>query len=315
MRIPFRRFLATGAIVCTVPMFLTNSAFASTIFGAAAPYNVFVLNNFTASNSDVEGGLAAGGNINIGSYSVASSINEAQAASQFPLGYTLVAGGGLTASSGTLSAGNAYGSTTNVSSFNLSGGTLNTGGSQVINFQATDNQIDSDSTFLASLATTAGDSCTLAYSTTTCTAAANNLNIINVTDPTMFAGKTININSTGSNATLVINVAGSADSLGGAGFTVFNNGVTVLFNYYQASTLALGSSTFSVLAPFASVTGSSGSFNGTLIAGSFSGPTEFESADLFSGNLPAQTPEPGSLVLAGAALTLIGLTRRKRIGS
>jgi choice-of-anchor A domain-containing protein len=115
---------------------------------------------------------------------------------------------------------------------------------------------------------------------------------------------------------LVINVAGSIDSIGGAGFTVFGSGATVLFNYYQASALTLGSSAFtgSVLAPFANVTSSGGgNFNGNLIAGSFSGSIEFHNTDLFSGSLASQAPEPGSVMLAGAGLTLLGLILRKRV--
>jgi choice-of-anchor A domain-containing protein len=164
------------------------------------------------------------------------------------------------------------------------------------------------------MATTAGDSCSVGSGhTTTCTVTGNNLNIINITDPSEFAGKTIKIRSTGTNATLVINVAGTGDSLGGAGFTVFDNGATVLFNYYEANTLQLGSSAFtaSLLAPRATVTGTSGNFDGTLIADNFTGRMEFHNTNLFAGNLPASVPEPASIVLTGAGLISISLLLRK----
>jgi hypothetical protein len=108
-------------------------------------------------------------------------------------------------------------------------------------------------------------------------------------------------------------MAGTSDSLGGAGFTVFNNGVTVLFNYYQATQLTLASGiTASVLAPLAAVSGSNGNFDGTLIGNSFTGNMEFHDSDLFSGNLSSVTPEPVSMALAGAGLAGLSLLLRKR---
>jgi choice-of-anchor A domain-containing protein len=311
-RVPAARVAAfLAALVCG------STAFASAVLGAAAPYNVFVLNNFTSSYSDIQGGLAAGGNISITGYSVGAGLTSAQAATQFPLGDTLVSGGLLTAASGDLWEGNAYGATTNVTPnvFNLNGGSLTTGGSPVIDFSDVGVQLNSLSTSLAGMATTAGDTCTVAFGvTTTCTVVGNGLNVINVADPSVFAGKTINVNSTGSNVTLVINVAGATDSLGGAGFNVFDNGVTVLLNYYQANTVQLGSSAFtaSVLAPLATVSASGGgNFNGNLIANNFSGQLEFHNTDLFSGDLPAAVPEPRSFLLGGAGFIAIGLLMRK----
>jgi choice-of-anchor A domain-containing protein len=297
-----------------------SNAFADTMLGAAAPYNVFLLNSFTSSYSDTQGGLAAGGNITIAGYSVGSNLTTAQAASQFPLGDTLVAGGLLTASSGDLWAGNAYGLTTNVTpnAFNLNGGKLTTGGSQVIDFSDAAVNLNGLSTSLAGMATTPGDSCSVAYGvTTTCTAAGDNLNVINIANPSVFAGTTININATGNNVTLVINVTGARDTLGGAGFNVFDNGVTVLFNYYQANTLQLGGSAFtaSLLAPYATVSASAGgNFNGTLIANNFTGQLEFHDTDVFDGDLPSTVPEPGSFVLVGAGFIAIGLFPRRQRG-
>ena len=318
MRTFFRKPPATVAVVLMAMLGCTSQAVASGMLYAASPYNVFMLNNFTSSYTDTQGGLAAGGNINITGYSVASNLTFGEASSQFTLGYTLVAGGSLTASSGLLNAGNAYGYTANVASnFNLNGGALTTGEPQVIDFADAAGQLNSLSTSLAGMATTPGDSCTVAYgSTTTCTATGNNLNIINISDPTVFAGKTINIDSTGTNVTLVINVAGTSDSLGGAGFTAFNNGVTVLFNYYQASTLQLGSSAFttSLLAPLASVSPTGGgNFDGTLIADNFNGAMEFHNGDVFTGDLPGSVPEPISILLSGTGLILISLLPRKRV--
>jgi type VI secretion system secreted protein VgrG len=291
-----------------------SNAFASNALFAATPYNVFMLNTFSSSGADTQGGLAAGGNLSINGYSVASGLTSAQAAAMFPFADTLIAGGLLTASSGLLNAGNADGATTNVSgSFNLNGGTLTTGGPQVIDFSMATTQLDNLSTSLAGIATTPGDSCVLLFGTTTCTASANNLNIIDVGSAAVFSGNSINLIATGSNVTLVINVPGTSDSLGGAGFTSFGNGVTVLFNYYQASSLALGASSFtsSVLAPFANVSAAGGSFNGTLVGDNFNGQIEFHNSDQFAGDLTS-APEPTSAALAVVGLASIVAFMRKR---
>jgi choice-of-anchor A domain-containing protein len=312
---------ATARVVFLAAFLCAGNALANSVLYAATPYNVFMLSDFTSSGSDTQGGIAAGGNLTISAYSVASNLTSSQANSEFPSGDTLVSGGLLTASNGTLVAGNAYGYTTNVTpySFNLSGGTLTNGSSsgiQVVDFSQAATQLKSLSTTLAASPVTAVDSCTgLNTNTITCTASANNLNTIDISasDAAKFAGKSINIVSTGTNVTLLINMAGTSDSLGGAGFTVFNNGVTVLFNYYQATQLTLASGiTASVLAPLAAVSGSNGNFDGTLIGNSFTGNMEFHDSDLFSGNLSSVTPEPVSMALAGAGLAGLSLLLRKR---
>jgi hypothetical protein len=61
--------------------------------GPAGDYNVFVFGNFSSSNSDTEGNLAAGGNVTVSSYAVASKISGSN-------GARLVSGGTVTASNG-----------------------------------------------------------------------------------------------------------------------------------------------------------------------------------------------------------------------
>src|SRR5206468_1825717 len=135
----------------------------------------------------------------------------------------------------------------------------------------------------------------------------------------------ITINISNPNATVVINVGGTGQTYtGGSGFTV-NGGSyqNVIVNYYQATSLTLGTSgiTASLLAPFADVSKavSGGFFDGNFIAKSFtaqgnSANEEFHS-NLFTGTLPqpTSTPEPGSLLLlAGGLGTMVW---RKSSGS
>ena len=70
----------------------------------------------------------------------------------------------------------------------------------------------------------------------------------------------------------------------------------------------------SILAPFAAFTGTNGSVDGELIAGSVSGETaELESGDIFSGNLGTlATPEPATWVLMATALLACALIRGRK---
>jgi len=310
--------ILAGKLVILAVVSSQAGMFGSSLVPAAGPYNVFVLNNFSASSSDVQGGLAAGGNINITSYSVGSNLSAGDISS-FPSGYTLVAGGSLTAGPGTLFFGNAFGNTTSLTSFTLNDGSLTTGGTSPVDFGAATTQLDSLSTTLAGMSGTPGDSCALVATTVTCNAAADGLNIINVADPSIFDGNSINITSSGSNVTLVINVPGASDTFGGGGFTAFLNGTTVLFNYYQATNIQLGDTgyTASLLAPLATVLADSGGqFNGTFVAASFGGgQIEFHNTDTFTPQFV--NPEPGSLSLAaigGGLMMFVGmfLARRAR---
>jgi|SRR6185437_3299391 len=70
----------------------------------------------------------------------------------------------------------------------------------------------------------------------------------------------------------------------------------------------------SVLAPDATVSGvSSGKIDGTLIANSFTGPTEFHNVG-YEGQLPTPTPESASYVCIGAGLIGFAAVSKKRFG-
>jgi choice-of-anchor A domain-containing protein len=134
------------------------------------------------------------------------------------------------------------------------------------------------------------------------------------------------------NATVVINVTGSipdGSSIVNGGFQG-TNGSNVLFNFYNASQVTVASFDASVLAPFATVYGNPGQFDGTLVAENFVGgisADEFHANDTFAGTLPTDpnlnapppgsiptpAPEPGAAyLLAGGILVVLGLIRFRR---
>ncbi|MEG2964484.1 MAG: choice-of-anchor A family protein, partial [Janthinobacterium sp.] len=102
----------------------------STVFAAGAAQagvvdlgiggaNFYSLSNFTASGSDVEGGVLVAGNLSASSYSINDKNKDAYV-SHGNTGYALVVGGNLNYSSGSIKNGNYYvGGTTTTSSVGL----------------------------------------------------------------------------------------------------------------------------------------------------------------------------------------------------
>src|ERR1700678_2448590 len=86
--------------------FAVNGLASGTTF-TLSPYNGLVFGNFS-DTADFGGGVAAEGSITISNTAVADSL-LGESFSQFTNGYTLVAGGNLNATNGTLSTGDAYG--------------------------------------------------------------------------------------------------------------------------------------------------------------------------------------------------------------
>ncbi len=297
---------------------------------AAGPYNVFVQNNFSLTNSDTTGAVAAGGTITVtGGFSLASG-------NPTGLTYSVIAGTQFQASpgaSGTVT-GNLYAGTLAgmTPSDTVTGATTTLATTpEPIDFANQFSQLGALSTSLAGTADTvaSGNGCTNSYGSISCTANATGLNVIDipfsatqsgnggtVTSADLARNLTFNI---GAGATaVVINVAGvGAFSLGGAGgWTVNGDPQKLLFNFSKATAIALASNTgyfTSLLAPAAAVTGGGGQFNGTFIASSFSGSTEFHNL-LFNGTLPqpASTPEPATFAMMGGGALLLLAARRAR---
>jgi choice-of-anchor A domain-containing protein len=311
--------------------------FASTIIAAAiavhgnastlitvptiSPYNALVFGNLS-DTADFGGGVAAAGTINISNTAVADSL-QGETVSQFVNGYTLVSGGNLYATNGSLAIGSAYGGGKS-NNFTL---TMQSGyqytkspAADPLNFAALQSQDDILSRELATLSTTG--TCTFdGYSTTTCTANNAGLNVITLANASLVGlNHTVNI-TLASGAWLVINVPGQSDSMSNYGIYINGSSTNgdnttaaahnVLFNYYQATTLATYSVPASVFAPFAAVTGNSGQIDGNLVAASYTGSTELYNF-LYQGTLPVFTPEPATVFLLGVGLLSFGLIGRRR---
>jgi choice-of-anchor A domain-containing protein len=301
---------------------LSSTAFASGTAFTLTPYNALVFGAFS-DTADFGGGIAAKGSLTISNTSVANSL-LGEAFADFPGGYTLVAGGNLSATSGTLAVGDAYGGgSSNNFSLTMAGGYSYTHAPAADPLDFSTLQSNADNTSATLKAKTATGSCVFDGSaTTTCTANAAGMNYITVTDPTILgSNRTVNIVLGSSNSFVVINVAGTTDTITNFGMTINGSGVNgdattslahnVLFNYYQATSVSINSVLGSLLAPYASVSSASGQIDGNLIATSFNGPTELHNFG-FEGTIPTSAPEPMSLIMIGCGMLGLGLIGKRR---
>jgi choice-of-anchor A domain-containing protein len=287
----------------------------ASIIGDAAGYNVFIFGSgsFTSQDTDTMGDLAAGGNVSLMNYSVASGINGTSAN---PNPARLVVGGTLTATNGGVGsnqAGSIYtNSTATLTSFTATGGIH--AQNLISSFSADQTQYTNLSAGLAGLTVNGTTSGLLAGNTLDFTGTSGGLNVFDVSSSTLSSSSTINISApTGS--TVVINVTGSGtvDFQNGSVNETGVSAASVLYNIASSTVDLVGSKDpkGSILAAHAGVTGGFGAMTGQLITDSYNGNTQFDSA-AFTGSLPA-VPLPAAfwLLISGLA-GLRTFVRKKR---
>ena len=275
------------------------------MIGDAAGYNVFIFGSgsFTSQDTDTMGDLAAGGNVSLMNYSVASGINGTSAT---PNPARLVVGGTLTATNGGVGsnqAGTIYtNSTPSLTSFTATGGVH--AQNLISSFSADQTLYTNLSAGLAGLTANGTTSGLLAGNTLDFTGTSSGLNVFDVSGATLSSSSTINISApTGS--TVLINVTGSGtvDFQNGSVNETGVSAASVLYNITSSTVDLVGSKDpkGSILAPDAGVTGGFGAMSGQLITDSYSGNTQFDSV-AFTGTVPA-VPLPAAfwLLISGLA--------------
>lgn len=275
------------------------------LVGPAADYNAFVFGNFSSSNTDTEGNLAAGGNVTLQNYAVASQIpgNSAR----------LVAGGVVTATNGGVGNsqnGSIYAGSTNLTGFTATGGVFP---QSLVDFSVAQSQYQSLSVSLGALS--ANGSTVVNFGSLTLSGTNTDLNVFTVSGNDLTNTNTVTINAA-AGSTVLINVTGSGQTFqNGQVLLTGVDAAHVLYNFSDAVALTLAGSKNpfgTVLAPFANVTGGFGALDGQLIAQSFNGNIEFHNVS-FAGNLPTSVPVPAAVWLFGSALGVLGsLVRKKR---
>ncbi len=298
-----KNFLA--AVSCLAALTGMAPVHSASLGAAAANYNVFVFHDFTSSNTDTQGNLAAGGNVNVSNYSVASQISGSNGAS-------LVAGGSVTASNGGVGSdqyGSIYAGSTSLNSFTAMGGIYP---QNQVNFAAAETEYKDLSTAWSTLTT--NGTTTNIFGSLNLTGNDASVNIFSITAYDLTNTSTINIVApTGS--TVLINVSGTGQTFQNG--QVFLNGVDstdVIYNFYESDAIHLAGSknpNGSILAAWADITGGYGGMDGQLIAQSYSGNTEFHLRP-FDGNIPVNpVPLPAAFWLFSSAFGFLSVINRR----
>ena len=312
--------LLTVAII-TGLLLAASPALADPIgLGEAGNYNVFVFTDFTSMNSDTEGGIAAGGNVSLTNYSVASALDSSFA------GSSLVVGGNLYYRNGQVKAGTVtVGGTADVDQTvgTGSGAAISGNASNLsVSFESEKQRLTQLSQNLSQLTPTG--SAQLVYSTLQLSGdGSSNLQIFNVDGADLSRASVFSLaTSIPANSSIILNITGNNITWANQGLQALSSfSDRVIFNFIDATLLSLSGIGVpgTILAPNADVTGNNGNLDGTLIAKSFQGSLEFHNNPYAApGGNPGPggaVPEPGTLLLLGPVL--LGIMwwtgRRKRL--
>lgn len=301
------KWTKVGMLMLMLVLCMVGVSAQASSLGTAGDYNVFVLGDYTAMNSDVQGRLAAGGDVSLENYGVGDKLSG-------DAGTVLVAGGNLTITNGQVNHGDAVvGGTATLSGFGIPNGELTENADVPVDF-------DAEWVYLTELSTS------LAQMSATGTAVSNNstlmfegdgisdLQVFYISD-TDFSNSTFSNMEIPTDATVVINISGTLVDMSNIGMQSFANLDNVLFNFYEAEALTIsGVGVYgSILAPLADITANNGQINGTVVAKSWRGAMQVNNAP-FEGDIPpAPVPEPSTLLLLGSGvLGLMGALHKKR---
>lgn len=277
--------------------------------GSAGQYGLFAFGNVSVSNSDVEGAVAAGGNVSItGGYSINATNKSVN-------GYGLVAGGNVAWTNG--------GGSINGKSY--SGGSWNapaylaapSHGSSPVDFNAAKTQLTQLSSQLSQTKATAGTS--QQWGGLNFTGSGSNVEFINLSASQLSSANAMRlVSGFNSNSTLIFNISGTSATLSNLDTSSLFNSYQgrALFNFYEASSITINGTSphASILAPLATLSGQNGHIQGNVIVNNFSGGTwgslQVNNNPFIPVNTPA-VPEPETWAMMGLGMVSLVLARRK----
>lgn len=286
------------AFVLVVAMIIAPAATATPF----SDYNVFVINDMTASGSDVEGELVVGGNATLSSYAVGMQRFQP---------YDLVVGGNLSAHDGRVYGTTVVGGITSTPETWTTDSPAPPGTPIPVDFKTEAQRFINLSNQIAA-APTRGSMSNL-YSVLTLTSAGSGINVFRI--PSLNGITTLNIDAP-ADATALIDIDGDVVSFQSMGLSL-SGGISrthVLYNFRNATSLTMSAIGIlgSVLAPNADVVANNGVLHGSAVFKNLNGSMQFND-DLFNGDLPPQpVPEPTTMALLGMGLAGLSAVRCRR---
>jgi choice-of-anchor A domain-containing protein len=279
------------------------------VLGVAGQYNGFFFENYTAGSSDVQGRLAAGGNISLNNYSIGDQLPTSFA------GASLLAGGNLQFPSGRVYVGDI-----------VVGGSAAGVGAPVINGLGPNQHLLQNAVlpvdFAAERVRLTAESQRLA--TLTANATWENqwgglylhgdnhsaLQVFNLPGTEVLNAHTFAVDGVPAGATVLFNISGASAGLTNMSMSsLIPNRNQVLFNFHQATTLQLAGISVegSVLAPLADINNPQGVVWGSVVAKSWNGMMQINLAQ-YAGCTAAGsgTPPPSLCTTQPAAPVLLG---------
>lgn len=276
-------------------------------YNPSQPYSLFTGGSATFGSGQVNnGGISAGGNVNLSSTTVNGPISS---------------GGSLQGGNGTVN-GNVSVSGTNTSSLTING-SVATGQAYTpsLNLADVSNYFKSASSFWGGLSQTASWVNSFGQIQVSGLQSGRNIVNLNYSDLSGVYGAKL---SGPADAFVIFNISGvpsngnlqylSLDLSGGI------NSSDILINLPVANSISINGGSFNVLAPLTDITYNSGALNGILVAQNLYGSGQVN-LGTFTGyaadqnNFNTQVPEPSTYVLLGSMLLIGAITQRKRLAT
>jgi len=254
------------------------SANAVADLGVSLDYNIFVEQNLTSQNSQSNGRVAAGGNVTLNGYGVATVVSVPAQGAALLVGNDLSFSNGRVYHGGILAGGDVSGVNAAVVNGLVAGATIQGSAQLPFSFQTEFNNLRAISNTL-SAAETNGQVEYLYGGVRISGDCSSNIQVFNIDAAQLKTSNHIVINCVPSGATVVFNVSGISNP------SMMNMG-NLVWNFHGATSLSFANVAVPglILAPIANIDTTWGAISGTVIGKSWTGSFSLEHRP-FTGNL------------------------------